>query len=75
MSNIEIERKQKIYEEIIQEAKESDSTKQPNEFSANDFAKDANIGRDYAVKILEEKVAAGILRARKTKRGIYYSVI
>ena len=75
MDITEIERKQKIYEEIMREAKENDVTKQSGEFSVNDFAKKANVGRDLAIKLLEDKVKQGVLKSRKTKRGTYYSVI
>lgn len=71
----EIERKRKIYEEIMEEAIKNDPHKRTGEFSVNDFAKEAGIGRDLAFTVLQNKVKAGILRARKTPKGTYYSVI
>jgi len=71
----EIERKHKIYLELVEEARSREPKKQDGEFSINDFASSSDLGKDYARKLLEEKVAAGILSKRKTSRGAFYSPI
>ena len=69
----EIERKQKIWEEIVQEAIASDPRKREDEMSVNDFAKQCGIGRETSLNLLEEKVKLGVMKRRITKSGTYYS--
>jgi len=69
----DIERKRRIYEELVADAKAQEPIKQDGEFSVNDFANAAGLGKDYAKKVLEEKFAVGILTKRKTTRGVFYS--
>jgi len=76
----EIERKQKIYQEIMEEAKLKDPNKRPNEFSCRDFSRELLqqgiiCGRDRAKRLLDEKVEQGLLTRRVIKHGIYYSVV
>ena len=76
----EIERKQKILQEIMEGAKQKDPNKRPNEFSCRDFAKEISkqgvlCGRDRARRLLDKKVEEGLLNKRVTKHGIYYSVV
>lgn len=76
----EIERRQKILQEIMEEAKLKDPNKRPDEFSCRDFAKELQeqgvlCGKDRARRMLDEKVKLGILFKRVTKHGIYYSVV
>ena len=72
----EISRKQKILEEIIQEAQERHPGKKPGEFSRYEFAKMIGSGRNYAERVLEEKIKAGEIKARVTRVGTtYYSIV
>lgn len=67
--------KNKIYDELLKEAKGSLAKKQADEFSANDFAKDAHISTEYARKYLTKLVEAGILRSRLAGKYTFYSII
>ena len=71
----EIERKQKIYQEWIEEAQRRDPRKRQNEISSRDFAKSAGIGRDLATMILEEKAKNGEATKRETTRGAFYTLV
>lgn len=71
----EEERKQKILAEILEEARKNSPIKRSDEFSARDFAKNAEIGRDQARDICEENVNLKIFKARKTTKGTFYSVV
>lgn len=76
----EIERKQKIFQEILEEAKSKNPDKLPGEFTRADFIQelknaDIECGKDRAIRILETKVERGILSKRVTERSIYYSVV
>lgn len=72
---IDKETRQKIYLEWVEEAKRNDPRKHDDEFTLKDFAKDAHVGRDTALKILEQKIAIGELSKRITSRGEYYSLV
>lgn len=72
----DIDKKQKIYQEWIDEARRIDPKKRPDEISSRDFARDAKIGRDLAITILEEKVKLGLASKRKTAKGTtFYTLI
>ena len=72
----EISRKQKILEEIIQEAQERHPQKRMNEFSSREFADWVHSGKEYAERILKEEVEAGRIKARVTTAGrTYYSIV
>ncbi len=71
----EIERKQKIYQELIEEARRTSPGKLPNEFTVKEFAKDGGFSIDKARKFLRKMVAEGKLKERRTNRGLYYSVV
>ena len=71
----EIERKQKIYQEWLEEAQRTIPTKRADEFSTTDFAKEANIGKDYARKLIAQKLKDGLIVERKTTRGTFYSLV
>ena len=71
----DIDKKQKIYQELIEEAKRINPKKQPNEFSLNEFAKDADIGRDIALVIMKKHIEDGTVTERETASGTYYSFV
>ena len=72
----DIDKKQKIYQEWIDEARRIDTKKRPDEISSRDFARDAKIGRDLAITILEEKVKMGLASKRVTAKGTtFYTLI
>ena len=71
----ETDRKQKIYQELVEEIKLNDPKKKPNEFSAGDFAEEVKCDRKRAKNILEKKVEEGILTKRVTSHGTYYCVV
>ena len=71
----EIERKQKIYQELVEEARRTNPIKLPNEFSIKDFAIDGKFTYDKARDFLYKQVELGKLTARRTNRGIYFSVV
>lgn len=71
----EIERKQKIYQELLEEARKSQPEKLPNEFTIVDFAKDGGFSRDKARKFLFKMVSDGKITMRRTNRCIYFSVV
>ncbi len=76
----EIERKQKIFQEILEEARLKTNEKLPGEFTINDFVKelkDNNItcGKDRAKRLLEQKIDEKILQKRITKHAVFYSVV
>lgn len=71
----DIEKKQKIYQELLEEARRINPKKRPGEFSLTEFAKDADVGRDVALAILTKHMEARELTARETSSGTYYSFI
>jgi len=71
----DVDRKRRIYQELLAEVRESEPKKREGEFSINDFARDLNIGKDYAKKILEHNVEEGKISKRKTSRGTFYSPV
>jgi len=71
----DVDRKRRIYQELLAEVRESEPKKREYEISINDLATDLNIGKDYAKKILEGKVTEGIFTKRKTSRGTFYSPV
>jgi hypothetical protein len=71
----EIERKQKILNEIMAEAKIIDPKKRNDEFTVNDFCRMTGTGKDMARKLLQQKVNDGLLVTRETSKGVYYSVV
>lgn len=72
---IEIERKQKIWEEIIEEAKRNHPQKLEGEMTVTDFAVQAQLHRDYARTILDKEVENGKLKVRVTAKARYYSPV
>ena len=71
----EIERKQKIYQELLEEAKKSYPKKLPGEFTIIEFANDGDVTIDKARRFLRQMVQEGRLSCRKTNRGMFYSVV
>ena len=71
----EIERRQKIYQELLEEAKRLNPKRLPNEFTVLEFSKDAGFSVDKAREFLYEQVEIGKLSMRKTKRFTYFSVV
>ncbi len=69
------ERKQKIFAEVLEEARKNSPIKQENEFSVLDFARNAGIGETQARNIIREKVSLKIFKERKTTKGTFYSVV
>ena len=72
---LEIERKQKILDEIMEEARMLNPKKQVDEFSVKDFCVDTGLGKESATEFLNEQVTQGILSVRATSKGKYYRVI
>ena len=72
---LEIERKQKILDEIMEEARMLNPKKQVDEFSVKDFCVDTGLGKESATEFLNEQVTQGILAVRATSKGKYYRVI
>ena len=72
---IEIERKQRIWQELIEEAKNQSETRLEGEFTVMEFAEVSNMGIDGARTFLNKKVKSGLLKIRKTKRPHYYSFV
>jgi len=72
---LEIERKQKILNEIMEEAKRINPKKQVDEFSVKDFCIDTGLGKESATEFLNLQVEHGILSARLTTKGKYYRII
>lgn len=71
----EIERKQKIWEEIITEARRNQPQKLEGEMTITDFALQSHLHRDYARTILDEGVKNGKLKVRVTAKARYYSPV
>lgn len=71
----EIQRKQKIWEELIAEAKSKSEARLDNEFTLREFCEDSGMRRDKARNFLEEKIREGTIKLRKTKRIHYYSLV
>ena len=71
----DIERKQKIYHEWLEEIKETDPRKRPDELSISDFSEQTGIGKDFAKKFLERKVKEGKATKRRTVQGTYYTIL
>ena len=71
----DMERKEKIYAELIEEAKRLDVSKHDGEFTVSEFAEDCGITRDAAHNLLQDKVKRGVVSIRKTAKSYYYRVI
>jgi hypothetical protein len=69
------DRKQKMLQEIIEEAQARNPRKREDEFTVNDFAKRAGLSAEYAQAFLDEKVAMGVMRIRQTTRAKFYSLV
>ena len=66
---------QRIYDELVEEAKRIDSRKRDGEFSIGDFISSTGMGKDNVKKFLERQVSDGVLKKRSTNRGNFYSAM